>query len=282
MATRSPESAIKRILVALGVPQHDLTVIEAATRLAARVRGELVGLFIEDSDLLRLAGLPFAREILHTSSAPRRLDTPGMERALRIHAEAARRRLEESAVQARIPWSFRIARGDLLTELAAMSPESDLLVLGEMERRVRGGGGLGATTRRVLLQASCSVLLKRVDTDLERPVVVLFGESPQHLRALTVAAQLAQRDGKNLVVLTPATDAKGHARLRARAQAHLRALGMEAAYRRLADTTPAAIAGAIEQADGKLLVLPGDPGLLDGSQGQGLLDALKCAVVLVR
>ena len=57
------EAASRRILVAIDTSPHGSAALEAAARLATELRAELEGLFIEDINLLRLAGLPFAREI---------------------------------------------------------------------------------------------------------------------------------------------------------------------------------------------------------------------------
>ncbi|MBK7177644.1 MAG: universal stress protein [Chloroflexi bacterium] len=54
---------IQRILVALDASPHSLAALEAAIDLAERLDAELQGLFVEDINLLRLAQLPFAREL---------------------------------------------------------------------------------------------------------------------------------------------------------------------------------------------------------------------------
>lgn len=51
--------------------------LAAATALAERVGAELVGIFIEDMDLLRFAALPFAREICFATAQRRRLEGAG-------------------------------------------------------------------------------------------------------------------------------------------------------------------------------------------------------------
>ena len=60
-----------RILVALDASPYSHAAIEVATILAADLRAELQALFIEDIDLLRLAALPFTREVDETSASMR-------------------------------------------------------------------------------------------------------------------------------------------------------------------------------------------------------------------
>ena len=87
MSEAKPESSSRRILVVLDASPFGLEALEAAAGLAARLRAELQGLFVEDVDLLRLAGLPFARELAYSSSQ-RRLDVATMEHVLFGTAEA--------------------------------------------------------------------------------------------------------------------------------------------------------------------------------------------------
>lgn len=119
---------LRRIVVGLDAGPRDRTTLEAAAQLAARMQAELVGLFVEDIDLLHLAGLPFAREVGYPSAALRPLDVAAMERALRATAQEVQRTLAAIAGRAPLSWSFRIARGAVMTELRAAAAEGDIVV----------------------------------------------------------------------------------------------------------------------------------------------------------
>ena len=56
-------SPIERVLVTLDAVSENRTAIDTAVRVAARTGMPLHGLFVEDQDLLRLADLPFARQV---------------------------------------------------------------------------------------------------------------------------------------------------------------------------------------------------------------------------
>jgi len=212
----------RRLVVALqgGIPQPEL---EAAGGLARSLDAELVGLFVEDLDLLRFAALPFAREIGFASAARRRLDPASLERDLRAHAAEAERRLAQVAARAQVPSAFRVARGVAHAELlAAAAAEAArdvlrLLLLGDgesaathwaEEARARLAQGapawrldvvpaadldeLGAALRAgapgvVVLRADPSVLLQRGLADLLRasaaPVLVLSRRAAAPRRA---------------------------------------------------------------------------------------------------
>ena len=54
---------IKRVIVPLDATSETGTAIDTAAHLAARWRVPLHGVFIEDEELIDLAGLPFARQV---------------------------------------------------------------------------------------------------------------------------------------------------------------------------------------------------------------------------
>ena len=131
MNERELEPTIRRILVALDASPHSQAALEAASELADVLKAELVGIFVEDVNLLRLAGLPFAREVGYPSGTDRPLDSPSMERELRIQAEQARQTLAGVAVRRQIRWSFRVVRGQVATELLTRSARGRPAGLGE-------------------------------------------------------------------------------------------------------------------------------------------------------
>jgi nucleotide-binding universal stress UspA family protein len=123
---------LRRIVVGLDAGPRGRATLQAAAQLAARMQAELVGLFVEDIDLLHLAGLPFAREIGYPSATLRPLDVAAMERALRAAAEEVQRMLAAIAASGPLSWSFRIARGTMLAELRAAAAEGDIVVTGAL------------------------------------------------------------------------------------------------------------------------------------------------------
>lgn len=123
---------IRRIVVGLDPRSPGRAALEAAAQLAARLQAELVGLFVEDIDLLHLAGLPFAREIGFPTATLRALDIASMERSLRALAGEVQRTLAAIAGRGPVTWSFRVARGALMSELRAAATEEDIVVTGAL------------------------------------------------------------------------------------------------------------------------------------------------------
>ncbi|MEW6646584.1 MAG: universal stress protein [Pseudomonadota bacterium] len=226
MSTEDTRRAVRHILLALDSAQ-DASALELAAQLAALLQGTLQGVFVENSDLLRLAQLPFAHEIALNSAAIRRLETAQLERDLRAQAEQVRRLLESQAQQYRVEWTFRIERGALTTTLAA-SGGTDVVMLGRSNVAPRE---------------------QRATT----PVLIAFDGSPAARRALDTAADLA---GKDLLVLLPA---EGAAELRSAASAQLTARGLRASYLILPELSPHHLIAAGRRHHCRMLVMSGNP-----------------------
>jgi nucleotide-binding universal stress UspA family protein len=276
------EPTIRRILVALDASPHSLAALEAASELAGALKAELVGIYVEDVNLLHLAGLPFAREVEYPSGVARTLDSPIMERELRIQAEQARQMLAGIAARRQIQWSFRVVRGQVAVELLAAAQDADLLALGRASgastRRVR----LGATARVVVSQAPRPVLLLQTGHAICQPVQLTYDGSPAARRALATAAQLAGLTGGHLTVMlvTEALDSGQH--LQAEVDEHLQAQQVKGRYRQLVKPSAEELAQALRVAGGGTLIISADHPLLAGEGLATLLDAMDCSVVLVR
>ena len=128
MARPPAKVKARRIVVALDGAAPGTAALEAAAALAARLRAELVIVFVEDVDLLHLAALPFAREIGFPSAASRELDVAAMERLLRLRAEEARSLVAALAERTPLTWSFEVTRGPLTEALLAAAAEAELVV----------------------------------------------------------------------------------------------------------------------------------------------------------
>lgn len=188
---------IRRIVVALDASPDSLAALQASAELASVFPAELVGLYVEDVNVLRLAGWTHATEIDLLSARSRRISTRDLERQLRIQAARARQTLERLAEQRAVEWTFRTARGRVSAEL--LGAGADLITLG-----VRGHGqgrGPGSTVQRLLEAARSPVLLTRRGIALGGTVHVVDDGTAASERALEVAAGLARRRGLPLAVL---------------------------------------------------------------------------------
>jgi nucleotide-binding universal stress UspA family protein len=264
---------IRRILVALDATAGAPPALEGLARLAARLQAELTGMFVEDVNLLRAAGLPFAREIGFPSASSRALDAPAMTRTLKALARHAERALAAAAARAAARWSFRVARGAVPEQLLVAASAADLLVL---ERPSRHGRRLGSTARQLLARASGTVLLLRQGLEPGPPVVAWLETPADVARVLPVAAVLAG-DGAPVVAL-----AGGSPEQCARLRAACAAVAGPAAlsFEPLASAADVRRARRHLPARAGLLVLAQESRWL-GDEGPDWLAVLPCPVLVV-
>src|SRR5207247_6701249 len=95
---------IRRIVVSFDAASETRIAIDTAARLAARWGVPLHGVFIEDEELIRLTGLPFARQVT-LGTGPEALTRDHVENHFRAFAERARRELAAATDRHRVKWS---------------------------------------------------------------------------------------------------------------------------------------------------------------------------------
>lgn len=118
-----------RIWIAVDALDRSADVLGAAMRLAAGRAVELAGLFVEDADLLRLAGWPSATETRLFEASLRQVGGAELEAALRAQALALQRRVDALARDIGVPWSFRTARGRVVQQALHLAGSGDWIVL---------------------------------------------------------------------------------------------------------------------------------------------------------
>lgn len=275
---------IRRILVALDASTHSLAALQAAAELAASLHAELSGLYVEDENLVHLAGLPFASEVRSPSATSRPVSSNEMETAMRLQAAQARRALETAATRAGARWSFQVIRGQVTASILAAALEADLLAIGRIGRPVSARTHLGSSARAIMTRAARSVLLLEHGRHIHHPILVTFDGSQAARQALTAAAQLSQTSNDKLNILLLG-EAEERTKLQQAAIALLEQLGLTARYQRyhwLKEISITALVEQIEAADNCVLVLGGDNPLLEAENIQALLDSTDCPVLLVR
>ncbi|MCS6911696.1 MAG: universal stress protein [Myxococcota bacterium] len=279
MSGPAEEFALRRIAVGLDASERSLEALATAVDLAARCNAELVGLFIEDINLVRLADLEVARQIvLPTGVAASRPEMLAAE--LRMLARECRRALEAAAEQAHLRWSFSVSRGRVGAEIVAASATADLLVLGRTSRPLGPCRRLGSTVRAVLLQGSRPLLLLgHCMTRLSTLLVVYDAVLPGN-RALRAAARLRRSGMGPLTVLLPAGSAAQT--LRECAEEHLASEGIGARCTPLPCLDGATLLYATAEVPGALLVLSADSEALRGQDAAAVLEAVEGPVLLVR
>lgn len=190
MNQKNSSLQIKRILVPLDASRHSLAALESAIELAAGLRAELEGLFVEDENLLRLSDFPFAREVNLFSVSPRKLSREELERHVRIQARQVREALERSAKGANVKWKFRVTRGGVTSEVVAQSREADLTVLGKIGRSFPTGKRIGSTVREIVARGQGLTMILPQRIRMQGPIYLVYTGSELSRKALDTSLYL--------------------------------------------------------------------------------------------
>ncbi len=252
--------------------------LEAGAELAARRRARLVGLFVEDRDLLRSSGLPFAREIGLASGMPRPISAGAVERRFADGARRLRARLEELAREHDFEGVFEVGRGNRAQVVLHRIRPEDLLVIGRADwpRRPTGAEGM-------LEHAGCAVLVigraAPVPTSTGQPMVYIDGSAAAE-RALARALAFARSDDRASLTLLfgPGVGASG---TRERAARMLVDHGVDARCVELARIEPLELLRTVRRERPRLLFVARDSGLLIDPAGRELFELDEIPLVLV-
>ncbi|MEJ2732247.1 MAG: universal stress protein [Anaerolineae bacterium] len=283
MSEQGQALTIERILVALDASPHSLAALEAAVDLAARFQAELSGLFVEDENLLRLAELPFVREIGIFTATRRRIDSEQMERQIRVQSRRVRRVFTMTTERAHVQRSFRVARGAVLSEVLSAAAEADVLVLGQAGWSLLQRGRLGSTVRGILPEQFGLALILKEGTCLGDPLAVVYDGSPVAERALIAAAALRRQPDKDraLIVLLLAEESQSAQTLQSQAASRLADRDAIAVYRSLTSANALWLADILQAEGCGMLVLPARSSALQDSVLVELLEHLDLPVLLV-
>ena len=283
MSRERPGFTIDRILVALDGSSHSLAALEAALDLADRFGAEVTGIFVEDENLLRLAGLPFVSEIGGFTAARRAIDGPEMERQVRAQSRRVRQVFARTTRRAQVTCSFRIARGAVLQEVLAAASEADMIVLGRRGSSLRQRGRLGSTVLGILPEPLGLALILKEGTGLGDPVAVVYDGSRGEDRALSVAASLRRQpqEDRSLLALLVAVEPSAAQKLREQVAARVSDPDAAVHYFLLTSTNVQRWAELLQQESCGGLVLPARSGTLGRNRIAQLLEILDVPVLLV-
>jgi len=284
MSAPREQAEFRRILVALDASKESLAALTAAANLAAQLQAELAGLFIEDIDLLNLAALPFSREARMLSSAGRGLEPERLERELKSRAALARRTLAQVAEALHLHWTFRVARGRIETELLAAAAEADMVAVGKGTRPMSGEARLGRTGRAVASLAPRSVLFaSTIGCPADAPMGVVYDANAGADSALALAARLAEREGRRLLVFVLGGDRSVLVAREMAVAERLRSLGARAILRPVRGTGLGDMLRVLQaEPVGTLVIGSRDPAGDESAALDLLIERSACSVLIVR
>ena len=278
----SPEGGLqnfKRILVALDASPASLAALELAADLAERYQAEILGIYVEDINLLRSAEIPFTREIGYYSGTSHKIDRYHIERELRAQARRVEQLLAAIAQKANIQWSFRRSRGIIHGELLEAAQGADLIILGKSGWS--GRQQLGSTARNVAVQSTIQSLILLHKVRPGTPIMVAYDGSPASQKAL-IAAQLISAKDIPLIVLLVADNPDQVQVLETEVKARTEQYDLQVEFRHTADFEGDRISQMAMLSGCDVVVLPVESQSFNADSLIDMLNEADCAILLVR
>jgi len=266
-----------RIVVSFNATPAGEAALEAAVGLAAALNAEIAGLFVEDVGLMRMAALPFTRELGLTSALVRPIETDDIERALRLEAEQTRALLASAAAALNLRWSFQVVRGHSVNAVFEFGEGCTLVVLGPTS------GGAASWRFRPSAPLPGTAASERAGFRYLgiRPVVVVFDGTERGMRSLAAAHALAARASARITVFIAADTAEEFGQRREHARSWLVTQGSTARYTWLKGRDVDSIVRALGGENASAFVLHEDEAPADRRVLGTLLAELGCPLVLV-
>jgi hypothetical protein len=170
--------------------------LELASALAVASQSELHGLFIEDLDLLRVASLPFAREVMLAGGQPRILDNQQLLCSLNARSRHFRQSLERYAQQSALVWTYSTVRGRRRSMELAESAGAEFLIIGQPGDR-----------QSQILNAKRILLINDKNPRLQQALDVVLANIPGQSIELLLASPMKVSAWKSLQQLTSKLEA---------------------------------------------------------------------------
>ena len=250
---------IEHIIVSVDACGFSSSAMETAISIASRLQADLCGLFVEDSELLELAKLPFTREItLHTRKY-RDLSSDSIERNFIVLASQMRHTLEKLAKISDVACSFRTIRGSRLESIIRESEDFQLILMMPTKR---------------LTEHSCHY----ANISHSRPIVLYYDGSIQARSAVRIIKLLnTDTEMKRLLVLSsfPSVEAE--------VKEQFPSDGYQVKYQQIESHYIPDLINILKQQPATLVFLPMDDMLFkQHGEFRILQNTLSCPLVLVR
>ena len=184
MTTKTSDESMNKVVFTVDRDSYLQSTIELATVIALANQTGIHGLFVEDLDLLHMAGYPFAQEISLVSAQSRVLDNRQMLCSFKARSRHFRQFLVQHAEHSSLPWSFSTVRGQKINMALEKSANAEFLIIGQSEKARAQPQVSGANAARILLINNHNQhLLQVLDLVMEKftgqPVELLVISSPQ-------------------------------------------------------------------------------------------------------
>ncbi len=259
----SPTPNVRRLMLALDAAQCAGADLMLAVELAALIGAELEGLFVEDSDLLSLAQLPFVREVGGRSGQDRPIVRESIESLLRSRVQRVVGELERAGKARNVPVSHRTARGKVVRQALAQCETRDAVLL-------HAHGSLRPVPRRSSIATAAG------------PVMLWYEDGPAAAASFDIAVSLARQLRSDLLVGFPARPFVTESDVRGQLASRLTLAPGQVRLRAIEGRDVDALISAARSAKATQLVLAAGARLATVEMLERMLSHLGSGVILVR
>jgi hypothetical protein len=256
-----PPPYVRRLMLALDAGQCAGADLMLAVELAALIGAELEGLFVEDSDLLSLAQLPFVREVGGRSGQDRPIVRESMESLLRRRVQRVASELERAGKERNVAVSHRTARGKVVRQALAQCESRDAVLL-------HAFGSVRLVPRRVCAAAG--------------PVMVWYEDAATATASFDIAVNLARQLRSDLLIGFAASRFVTESEIRGQLRSSIALAPGRVGLRAVEGTDVDALIGAARAAKATQLVLAAGGRLATVEMLERMLSSLASGVILVR
>lgn len=204
-----------RVLAGFGSLADELPTIDAAMALARALEAEIAGCFVEDADLLNLAGLPFAKAIRLSDRSVQRIEREQMQRLFSRAAANCQRNLLAKSSHLSVRCSFKIMRGTYSTEIAREAVARDVVVINPANLPNRAPNAVTQLCRSFEGALGTVIVPERGPWRPDGPVVVMTTGPNVEQSILTIAHRMARAADNSLFVITTGVPESDQQRFRA-------------------------------------------------------------------
>ncbi|MDH3418020.1 MAG: hypothetical protein OEQ25_02680 [Gammaproteobacteria bacterium] len=271
----------RAIIVALDPAAPGSAGLELLRDVAIEQSCKLLGLFIEDTELLAHAQSRLATEVM-LSGAARPLDFTQLERQLNAQSLAIRRIFEREAARLGLPHAFRTLRGQLVGELAIAAADAEMLVI-ELAQLATGAPSIWASQLEQLCRTDLpNVLYAREGWTTGSTVLAIIDEAADVETSGRAAASLARAGNSSLTVLLGERSQSHEAEVEAALRRHSRDAVVRVERLRAASLGAHTLAFLAQAGNARALVAPAHLTRSNAGLVRELLRLTRCSIMIAR
>jgi hypothetical protein len=209
MAQRHP--SFRRIV--LGLQSASERNLQFAVELAELLHLDLLGLFLEDPSLRRLAGIPFLREFRTLGGGWHPIDVERLSRELDLAATSIERLFSEAVRGLTTACRFEVARGSIAEAIASVSRAGDIMMIMEPVNPAEHASRQLHWLIEAAFRSAAAVMLVPTHLARRRGPIAAIAAVPNDPSILSAAA-IALAAKESLLIVEAAESAADEAGLR--------------------------------------------------------------------